>query len=286
MNGLNISSHQARHVIAAAREADEAKGAPRERTVEELRAEVAALRDVLAALRSGQEPDGAAKRRLAEIEARGREGPGGRKSPRKVRGREELAGEVLGVLSPAQVKVLEDYDACLIPPKNLKDPVRVGQASDTSHGEKILEKMRKIPADRYEKLREAIAENHLRAIQERQGTFNATEEPAMRALWHRVVDKARGLDEVAFELEKSALARELEPLAREKVLKDRIEELAGGPAVKARRNVATFLCDPRIAPLLEERLARLEKEEREGQVNLDTIRPADGCRDGRCAIRD
>ncbi len=42
----------------------------------------------------------------------------------------EIAAESL--LRPGQLEVLKTYKACLIPPKNLKDPVRVGQAAGSS----------------------------------------------------------------------------------------------------------------------------------------------------------
>ncbi|MDQ7780532.1 MAG: hypothetical protein RDV41_12625, partial [Planctomycetota bacterium] len=44
----------------------------------------------------------------------------------------ELQDRVDSTLSDGQKSVIADFNPCIIPPENLKNPVRVGQASDTS----------------------------------------------------------------------------------------------------------------------------------------------------------
>ena len=57
---------------------------------------------------------------------------------------QDAAKSIYDSLTEAQRTVMVTYKPCLIPPKNLKDPVRVGQASDSSHAVQILERR---PAD-------------------------------------------------------------------------------------------------------------------------------------------
>jgi len=42
----------------------------------------------------------------------------------------KLEEEVEGILSSAQFSIVEDFKPCLILPKSLQDPLRVGQAND------------------------------------------------------------------------------------------------------------------------------------------------------------
>lgn len=64
-------------------------------------------------------------------------------------GLREVAQQVLSILTEEQKQVLADYKPCLIPPKNLKDPVRVGQAPSNSGYIKALERIRQIPSAVY-----------------------------------------------------------------------------------------------------------------------------------------
>ena len=54
------------------------------------------------------------------------------------------------VLTPEQVQVVKNFTPCLNPPKDLRDPVRAGQAAAHGGLEKRLRRLRTIPEDKWQ----------------------------------------------------------------------------------------------------------------------------------------
>lgn len=152
----------------------------------------------------------------------------------------ELEGAVDQVLNAGQREVLAEYKACLLPPKNLKNPVRVGQANDSSRHEKWLEQARKAP----EKRRERMIEKLLEREAEHFGSLSPYERRQRERLLRATITEAEGLSELDFALSKADLAERIAPRDRPAELKAKVETLSrarGMPGV-----IAQFMLKPQF----------------------------------------
>lgn len=287
-NGMNYSVHQLAHLekyaTAASKRQPDAQACPAfdARLAARYRDAVARL---LADLKDGKEPEPSAIRDAMRIRNQaGLEPPRGLGRPKDAHAEiSDLVAATKEVLFESQRQVLLDYNPCLIPPKNLKDPVRVGQANDGSRAIAALERLRDIPEDRWEKLGEEVVDRALAKIEEAGGTFPPEERAQKLAELAGILDRARALDDFDFELEKAELAAELAAFDRLETLKDSLKEVTGDDAVLDQK-IAAFLLHPRAVALYEIRATQLEDKRGTEPIDLDKISPADNCKDGHCAI--
>lgn len=164
-----------------------------------------------------------------------------------------VADEVQQVLNPGQGEVLADYKACLLPPKNLKNPVRVGQAKDTSHLAKWLNRARRMKPAKLEKAIErmiAREEEHL-------GVLADGERRARRELLRAVVGEASEMSDTEFELSKGELSARITPVDRREALSRRIEELERQKGIPGK--TARLLLNESMAQVLRMRYLQLGK---------------------------
>ena len=138
---------------------------------------------------------------------------------------------------------LEHFVPCVIPPQG---GARIGQAEDTTAGEEILARIRAIPAARFERKKEEIARRIMERLKSHlprdfAPVINEEEEIA-RIL--SILEEARGLSDVEFELQKTDLVQQVKSAYE-------LPEVPVDVCLKIERH----LLDPRIIPLLEERLA-------------------------------
>ena len=151
-----------------------------------------------------------------------------------------IAGEVEAVLEEHQLYALEQYVPCVILPEG---GLRVGQAQGTGGGEAVMEHLRAMPAGRFER---ESARRVLERIRERlHGAALILDEEAELERIEGLIEEARALSDVEFELQKESLVEEL--LAPYEAAHSQ-----GGHAAV----IARHLLDPAIIPLLEEKLAR------------------------------
>jgi len=160
-----------------------------------------------------------------------------------------LEQAVAEVLNAGQREVLRTYKPCLIPPRNLKDPVRVGQANDSSQLERWLERARRTPAARLP----ALVEGLLQREAEHYGPLSRAEQQKRKELLIRTARRAAAMSDVDFALRQCELAEQIAPRDRAQMLRDEIDTLArqrGQPGVLAR-----FLLRPDFIDQLRQRLA-------------------------------
>jgi hypothetical protein len=154
-----------------------------------------------------------------------------------------LALEVEGNLEGHQLYALEHYVPCVIPPEG---EARIGQAEDTHAGQALLQRIRDIPDAQFEARKQRIAQKVLERVLARLPKSQALaldqEEEAEWMLCF--LEKVRGLDEMTFAVEKEELAEEVKSRYAS-------PEVPVDVSVKIERH----LLDPRIIPLLEEKLA-------------------------------
>jgi hypothetical protein len=271
MNGLHLDREQLRAIGKAARacvpEGTRARAednAPR----------LVALREAYAALRRGEPVPAAVRAKLqSDAEKRGWGYLAARRrelEETRAKGIESL----VEVLSPEQGEVIRTYAPCLVPPRNLRDPVRAGQANDTEALEALVDRLRTLDLSGDPR---AAADRVVKAIELHDGKLPAAERNARLALVVDVAREAQSLDDVGYAARRAELALRLRPIDRMETLKERLLELEGEEKV-IREKICAFLLDPRIVPLVEERIERLEKAT---TANVP-VPKAEGCKEGEC----
>lgn len=252
VNGLNLTAEQMRAILQLAREVRDLRSGIVTRHAEAIRA----FRDALAELRAKVLTTEARIPPCCEEKVQAAE-----KEIRQIRYEyhqrlRELDRKLREVLTAAQKRVIRDFNPCLIPPKDLKDPVRVGQAGGP-HAEIAmhLEHLRNLPSKAYASIIDPILE---RLLDEWQPVLHFTEKEraAEKARLQAVVNRARALSAEEFELEKEELAGEVvrrftefqEKAAKATEFFSRLS-----PVSKAGK----WLLNPRIVPLLEHKLEHL-----------------------------
>ncbi|HID64189.1 MAG TPA: hypothetical protein EYP49_15830 [Anaerolineae bacterium] len=154
-----------------------------------------------------------------------------------------LALEVEGNLEDHQLYALEHYVPCVIPPKG---EARIGQAEDTHAGQALLQRIRDIPDDQFEARKEKIVQKVLERVlaylpKDQALALDQEEETEWLLCF---LEKVRGLDEMTFAVEKEALIEEIKS-------RYALPEVP----VDVSATIERHLLDPRIIPLLEEKLA-------------------------------
>lgn len=185
---------------------------------------------------------------------------------------------VYACLSDAQKQTLFDYKSCLIPPKNLKDPVRVGQAHDDSAAVKQLERIRKIPAAKYDAA--TVIGDFAKGLElsEEAKSKMFSDGPAF-------LEKVRALTSEEFQIQSSDIAKEATAIFnRKEYLEAELKKLADREKV-IKIKIAGTLLNPAAIPILDIRLKQLTEVQNGELANLDAIAPAESCeRQGGCAI--
>jgi hypothetical protein len=167
--------------------------------------------------------------------------------------RVQLEHAVEQVLNPGQQQVLSEFKPCLIPPKNLKDPVRVGQANDHSQQENWLSRARRMPEPQ---LRRSI-DNVLTAEAKHFGELNEKDRAARVALLIDVAQEAAKMTDVEFEINKAELAEKITPPDRIMQLKERIAAISRERSLPS--TISQFMLNPGFIDQLRTRGQQLAK---------------------------
>ncbi len=182
------------------------------------------------------------------------------------------------VLSPGQRQVLADYKSCLIPPKNLKNPVRTGQANDHGRFEQWLSRARKAGGDRLRKLVEF-------AIEKETERFGEPDEATRQKRMAQLFDAARqaaALSDTEFELNKAELAEQLEPPNRILQMRQEIRRLSRKDGLPG--PVTQFMLKPRFIEQLRIRGRQLAEGVVTVSADLSGGPQAPNCEKG-CAVK-
>jgi len=266
MNGLHLDARQLKAIRKAARAC--AKLQPGLTWPDDARA----LREVYDALRCGERVPASARSKLTPQEVK--RGRGYIKARRREfqeacdKGVEEL----LDVLSPEHGEVIRTYKSCLVPPKDLRDPVRAGQANDNGPLERMVDRLRRMRPNR------EAAERFLVRVEQSEGRIPEDERDATLTLVLAIAARAHALDDVSYAASRTELAEQLAPVRRLHTLKERLMELDGADKV-IRHKIGRFLLDPRIVPLADDRLRRLKNPQAKARADVPK---AEVCEEGKC----
>lgn len=203
----------------------------------------------------------------------------------------ELGDEIEGKLTDGQLKIISEFKPCLIPPRDLREPSRAGQASTGSMGVRVLEEYRKImhraaeieknmqatgtsrrkypgrfPNTRSynhnpksaarERFTERFFSRYFEILEHLNGELEPKEMSAERKRVLAIFDRAAGMSEEDFSLNAdelgAGLTRKIEDYEAE--FKEAIEILAGRRGQPGR--TAHFLVRADLIPVLEARVAQ------------------------------
>ena len=172
----------------------------------------------------------------------------------------EFEKQLGSILTWEQKKVVNDFKPCLIPPKDLRDPVKAGQAGSNEGIIKKLRKIRKIPEKVWEKRKGKIFEKPVEKFSQKKYKMSDEEKQAEIQRLIDIAEKVRALSDVQFEVEKENLAEEVKPEDKLAKLRKTIVERRPGNRGPKPSKAAKFLLDERIIPILEERLALARRQ--------------------------
>jgi hypothetical protein len=287
LNGLYLSDVQMRHlmVIAARAEKDRRDTAAQAARMNEQ------LERVLADAKSKLVKDEKAKVSACPPEAgtvRGEMDKLRRDLDTKLLNYESYAK---AVLTPNQREKVYNYQHCLIPVKNMKDPTRIGQADSGSKNEKLLEDAKKMSAPDFKAQLPVLLDKHIHGIEYYTGKMSDEAAAKEKQRVAEIMEKARAMNDLDFQFTKAKLASEVssdyaEVKDRLKEVQHRLNKLNTEKAPQAGGQIGDLgrmLLDERVLPIYAKRLKILDGFKAGEPVDLKTVEAAASCK-GVCSI--
>jgi hypothetical protein len=215
---------------------------------------VAAYEAFKAEANRGEPPGDALSRRAVHFEHRIKE-LRNRRAAELDKALPDLDARLRGILSEGQLQIVETFRPCLVPPKDLKDPVRAGQAAG-DRGVRMLAHLRRVPEPVWRARKSLIAERYVSRLGHgRVEITDAEARAAEKSRFIATIEKARALSDVAFEMEKETLAASMNPNARLEELIERSRVVRPKDRPRNLSAASRWLLHARIVPILEARLA-------------------------------
>lgn len=121
----------------------------------------------------------------------------------------KLQEQAVALLTAPQIKVIATFSPCVVPPRPLTDPVRVGQAAGTETVEQIVDVLRRAPKDLYERHVGELIEAAVRRVEHKKGALQAGARKAWVNEMRARIDRLRAMDDTEFALDGAAEARGL-----------------------------------------------------------------------------
>jgi hypothetical protein len=289
LNSLYLSDVQMRHVMVVATKAEKARRA----ALKEADGINVRMEKALAAVRKEMLTSGKSKCETSAMEQVG-ELQEKQCEVRKALSKELVAYEsyVKAILTDNQREKVYNYEHCLIPVKSLRDPARIGSPDSGSVNEKLLEQIRAMSPEEFEAQKACIADKQLYVVFKYTGDMTDDARAKERDKMMTVFAKARSLNDLDFQFGKAKLAAQLntdygEVRERLKEISKQVLKVKNEKKFDGKADPGTYssmFLDPRIIPLLAERLRISEGFKGEEAVDLDQIEKAAACANGSCAI--
>jgi len=119
----------------------------------------------------------------------------------------KVEDEARKVLNEAQIAVIEGFSPCLIPPKNLSDPIAVGQAQTTVREEAFLDLVRRMPDSLYQQRRLLLADALVARGEREKGKVSADARRGLVSAYGKKLDEVRRMTAVDYDLKKKDIAK-------------------------------------------------------------------------------
>jgi hypothetical protein len=160
------------------------------------------------------------------------------------------------ILTEEQLSVVDSFKRCLIPPKDLRDPVRAGQASSNSGMVRMLRRLRTMPEEKWQVRKYRIVSRYVDRINKNKFRMTDSERLAEKERILNLIEEIREMPDVDFELEKESLAEKVAPEDKIAAIKKKIEFRKPRRGRAKMPKAVRLLLSERIIPILEERLAK------------------------------
>ncbi len=181
-----------------------------------------------------------------------------------------LEKEVEGILDTGQKLIVEYFIPCVIPPPYLKDPVRAGQAGDSTPGRPLIRRIRAMSREEFDRLKKKLAEENVRQIEEETKLLGEEERARRRRIFLDTCSKARAWDDVTFEARISELTDAIFAENAENDLKNKLFEQERKMLLKPSKTGKYFL-DPEMIGVLQDKLAAMSSFRRPERRSLDEL---------------
>jgi hypothetical protein len=177
--------------------------------------------------------------------------------------------------------LVKDFSCCIVPPKNLKDPARVGQAAENEDIIALLRGVRKVPDSLWPISRGFLQKKAEDVLAAAFPGISDDDRKIQGEKAGQILDRVRSLSDVDFEMQKEDLAKSWDPKASTR------EKKASKP-VNSGHYAATFLMLPGATRAYDSLIARLKTAQTAStaQTDLKSIQGAENCQDGHCALKN
>jgi hypothetical protein len=171
-----------------------------------------------------------------------------------------IVKEAADIFTPQQMQVINTFNSCLIPPKELRDPVRAGQAKPDSPHVAALTSLRKIKdQQKFDAEVEKQASKHIEHTVKYKFKMSDDEIKARKAEIAAVAKEARDMSDTDFELKKNDLSKKVDGENKMEKLQGEINKINPhyNPDVAElnKSKMKRFLLKPEIiVPILEKRV--------------------------------
>ena len=108
-----------------------------------------------------------------------------------------------------QKSILGSFSCCLVPPEDMSDPMRAGQAESSTKALDLLRRARQCPEQFWPVMRQRVLERVDQLTAAVKPGANASHKSAARAGVAQALDRARAASDVEFAMEKDSLAKAL-----------------------------------------------------------------------------
>ncbi|RKY12979.1 MAG: hypothetical protein DRP82_06070 [Planctomycetota bacterium] len=172
------------------------------------------------------------------------------------------------VFTDAQKEVIRTFKPCVTPPRDLRNPIRAGQANAGGHATRLLVRLRQLPPHVFWRQLDKIVERHITGYSKAH-PMTEEEKAAERKRLRQTLIKIYRMDDVDFEMQKEKLAKELKVRDKAHIIRDEIKRLHQELQKWQKKvmpgnysPVVRWFLNPEIViPVLKERIARMEQEE-------------------------
>ena len=192
------------------------------------------------------------------------------------------------ILTENQLEKVYNYQHCLIPVKDLKDPTRIGQADAVSGNEKLLKQVRAMSDEQYAEELPRLVDCHIKKIEKKCGEMPPADKKKEGDRFAAVLDTARKMQGLDFEFNRGKVAAELS--SDYHTVKDRMLHVSMRLA-KVQNDqsggrldvVGSMFLSPNMLHILAKRVNLNKGFKGTEAVDLDTIEDA-ATKAGGCAI--
>ncbi|MBF0408889.1 MAG: hypothetical protein HQM10_16190 [Candidatus Riflebacteria bacterium] len=214
LRGLYLSADQINQLSVLAGKAQEIRDSEQDEVQKNRELIISALSDLRNTLYLAPGSEEAAQKKAGKLE----------KVVKDIKGENmdslaALEDQAAAILSDAQLSIVEDFKPCLIPPKDLKNPVRVGQAGNDGILIKTAELIFLTPENLWKTRGDKFLSKILQKIEEEAGEMTASGKEDLKTRLKKISEQIRSLNKVDFELQKSSLAKELLIINPKKAMK-------------------------------------------------------------------